>query len=90
MKELIAKRRTERGVFLGRLYEVTDGSVSEFVEGYKLGEALGIGKDELRRHLEYFVEKGWIVVDDFRTGIVRLTAAGIDRVEDAVESESGG
>ena len=31
--------------------------------------------------MAYLEERQWIVVDDHKTGIVRLTADGVDRVE---------
>jgi hypothetical protein len=81
MSDAIRRRRELRREFLLRLYEQVDGSVSEFVDGYELGAALGVVEAEARRIFEYLEEKGWVLVDDHRVGIVRLTAAGIDEVE---------
>lgn len=83
MRERIERRRRERREFMVRLYQRTEASVSEFVPAYDLAADLGIERDELRRHLDYLAEKGWIMIDDHRGGIVRITARGIDRVERA-------
>lgn len=87
MKEQIERRQRERRELLARLYVVTDGSVSEFVDIFAAGDALGIDRVELRRHLEYMAEKGWVVVDDFRAGIARITAMGVDRAEALLQEE---
>lgn len=77
------RRREQRRQLLVRLYEATDGSVSEFVGAWELAAELGVGGDEARRIVEYLAEKGWVLVDDHRAGIVRLTASGVDEVEAA-------
>lgn len=79
----IAARRAMRAEFLRRLYERVDGSVSEFVNGYELTDAIGIDRTEAGRLFAYFEEKGLIRVDDHREGTLRLTADGVDRVEEA-------
>ena len=70
-----------RRQLLRRLYAAVDGSVSDFVNAFELGVSLELDEVETRRIFEYLEEKGWVMVDDHRTGIVRLTAAGIDEVE---------
>lgn len=81
MSESIQKRREHRREFLKQLYVRVDGSVSEFVNAYELGADLGVEKDEVRKIFEYLEEKGFVMVDDHRAGIVRMTAAGVDEVE---------
>jgi hypothetical protein len=83
MSEIIRRRREQRRQFLHGLYEHADGSVSEFLSAYELGAALGISEPETRKIFEYLEEKGWVLVDDHRTGTLRLTAAGVDEVEGA-------
>lgn len=83
MSEMMRRRREQRRQLLVRLYEVTDGSVSEFVGAWDLAAELGIAGDEARRIVEYLEEKGWVLVDDHRTGTIRLTASGVDEVEAA-------
>jgi hypothetical protein len=81
MSEKLRKRREHRRELLRRIYEAADGSVSEFVDAHEIGRALGLEDAESRRIFEYLEEKGWLLVDDHRAGIVRLTAAGVDAVE---------
>ena len=75
------QRREQRRQFIIALYEKVDASVSTFVSAFEIGGALGIDDDECKRMFEYFEEKGYLLVDDHRTGIVRITAGGIDHVE---------
>ncbi|HEX6135262.1 MAG TPA: hypothetical protein VFZ24_14935 [Longimicrobiales bacterium] len=75
------QRRELRREFLKRLYLAVDGSISEFVSAHELGAELGIDAAESRRIFEYLEEKGLVLVDDHRAGIIRLTAAGVDEVE---------
>ena len=76
----LAARRERRGVLLRALYDQVDSSVSAFVDGFELGETLGLDRAETTRILEYLAEKGLIKVDDYTTGQIRLTAAGVDYV----------
>jgi DNA-binding MarR family transcriptional regulator len=64
-----------------------DASVSEFVNGYDLAEHLGIDRAETAKLFSYFEEKGFIKVDDHREGTLRITAAGIDHVEENEEPQ---
>jgi predicted ArsR family transcriptional regulator len=84
MSESIRRRREHRALFLRRLYDAVDGSVSEFVSASAIGDTLGIDATETRRIFEYLEEKGYVMVDDHRNGIIRITAAGIDQVEESV------
>jgi Mn-dependent DtxR family transcriptional regulator len=81
MNEAIQRRREHRREFLRRLYELVDGSVSEFVAASAIAEHLGIDDVETRRIFEYLEEKQLVMVDDHKTGIIRITAAGVDEVE---------
>jgi predicted transcriptional regulator len=40
-----------------------------------------ITPEETRKILAYLEEKGYVLVDDHRAGVVRITAEGIDAVE---------
>lgn len=75
------RRRDLRREFLRRLYELVDGSVSEFVNASAIGAPLGVDEAETRRIFEYLEEKAFVKVDDHRGGIIRITAAGVDEVE---------
>jgi len=81
MNEPMRRRREHRREFLRLLYDVVDGSVSEFVPAATIGEKLGLDDAETRRIFEYLEEKQLVMVDDHRSGIIRITAAGIDEVE---------
>src|SRR5688500_11123521 len=81
MNEPMRRRREHRREFLRLLYELVDGSVSEFVPAATIGEKLGVDETETRRIFEYLEEKRFVMVDDHRSGIIRITAAGIDEVE---------
>ena len=80
-KDRIKTRRERRREFLRTLYEEIDGSVNEFVDGLEIGMRLGADEAEARRIIAYFEEKGLLKVDDHKTGIIRLTADGVDAVE---------
>jgi hypothetical protein len=75
------QRRRLRRSFLERLYDDVDGSVTEFVSGLDIGAGLEMDEVETQRIIGYLEEKGWIMVDDYRAGIIRITAAGVDEVE---------
>jgi hypothetical protein len=80
-KQRMQVRRQRREEFLQILYDEVDGSVNEFVDGHAIAARVGADPDEARRIVAYFEEKGWVMVDDHKNGIIRLTAAGIDVVE---------
>ena len=74
-------RRQRRADFLRALYQEVNGSVSEFVDGLELGARIGVDSEETRRMIAYFEEKGAVMVDDHKSGVIRITAAGVDLVE---------
>ena len=77
----VRKRRQMRTAFIIRLYEIVDASVSEFVSAFEIAAAIDMDEAEARRVVEYYEEKGYVKVDDHRSGVVRITADGIDHVE---------
>ena len=76
-----SERRPRRQAFLAALHARTDGHVAEFVSVHDVAAELGIEPGELERIVAYLEDRQWIAVDDYRAGIVRLTADGVDRVE---------
>jgi predicted transcriptional regulator len=74
-------RRQRRTEFLRVLYEDVNASVNEFVDGIAIGSKVGADAEETRRIIAYFEEKGALMVDDHKTGVIRITATGIDLVE---------
>lgn len=78
------ERRQRREAFLRKLYEDVDGSVTDFVDGFAIAADLGAEPAEAKRIITYFEEKQLLKVDDHKAGIVRLTATGVDVVEEDV------
>ncbi len=76
-----SERRRRRHAFLEALYARTDGHVAEFASAPELAAELGLEAGELERIIAYLEERQWVVVDDHRTGTIRITADGVDRVE---------
>jgi hypothetical protein len=81
MTDAMQQRRERRRELLTRLYLRVEGSVTEFINAWDLGIELGMDEAESRKIIEYLEEKGLVLVDDHRAGIVRMTAAGVDEVE---------
>ena len=79
--EGMRQRRLARSVLLRSIYDTAEGSVTEFVSAYELAAAQGVDPAEAPRILSYLEEKGYLLVDDHRAGIVRITAGGVDAVE---------
>ena len=77
----VRARRQRRTEFLRALYGDVNANVNEFVDGIALGAKVGANDEETRRIIAYFEEKGALMVDDHKTGVIRITAAGIDLVE---------
>jgi hypothetical protein len=82
-QDRIRARRERREAFLRALYAEVDGSVSDFVDGFQIAAGVGADGDEARRIMAYFEEKGFLLVDDHKTGVIRITATGVDVVETA-------
>lgn len=75
-------RKQRRLDFLRALYETVDGDVNEFVHGFEIASAVGADDTEAKRIMAYFEEKSFIVIDDHKAGVIRITADGIDSVEE--------
>ncbi len=83
MDDRLRERQERRVAFLRTLYDDVDSSVTTFVSGFEVGERIGADRAESLKIIEYYAEKELIKVDDYATGMVRLTAAGVDAVESA-------
>lgn len=81
-RQHIAARKERREAFLKTLYEEVDANVYEFVDGMEIAARVGAEPAEAKRIIAYFEEKALIVVDDHKNGIIRITAQGIDAVEE--------
>lgn len=82
-REELTRRRALRAGYLEALYWKVDGSVSAFEDGFALGRELDLSRDETLGIMEYLEEKGLVRVDDHKEGTLRLTALGVDRVEES-------
>jgi hypothetical protein len=81
MDDRLRERQERRVAFLRELYDTVDSSVTTFTGGFDVGERVGADRTEALRIIEYWAEKEMIKVDDYSSGMVRLTAAGVDAVE---------
>lgn len=81
MNDPLRERQQRRTAFLRALYDLVDSSVTTFVSGFEVAGSVGADRAEARRIIEYFAEKQLIKVDDYASGMVRLTASGVDAVE---------
>ena len=81
MNEEMRARRRARSVLLHSIYQEASGSVTEFVSAYDLAAAQEVDPAEAVRIVAYLEEKGYLLVDDHRAGLVRITAEGVDAVE---------
>jgi len=83
MNQDLQERRNRRVAFLRALYDAVDSSVTAFVSGFEVGNQVGADRAETVKIIEYHAEKELIKVDDYTTGMIRLTTAGVDAVESA-------
>jgi hypothetical protein len=81
MSDEMRARRERRSTLLRSIYDAADGSVTEFIQAYDLADAQHTAPEEARKIVSYLEEKGYLLVDDHRAGIVRISAEGIDAVE---------
>lgn len=81
MNEEMRARRRARSVLLHSIYQEANSSVTEFVSAYDLAAAQHVDPAEAVRIVAYLEEKGFLLVDDHRAGLVRITAEGVDAVE---------
>lgn len=86
MNEEISARRARRADFLARVYTRAGSDVRVFVDGFEIAEAMGMGHEEAMRIIAYFVDQGRLCVDEHRSGLVRLTAAGVDHAEHGISA----
>jgi hypothetical protein len=81
MSDEMRARRERRSALLRGVYDAADASVTEFVSVHELATTQHVAPEEARKIVAYLEEKGYLLVDDHRAGIVRITAEGIDAVE---------
>jgi hypothetical protein len=83
MSDRLRERQERRIAFLRELYDMVDSSVTTFTSGFEVGERVAADRAETLKIIEYWAEKEMVKVDDYSSGMVRLTAAGVDAVETA-------
>jgi CTP-dependent riboflavin kinase len=82
----VRRRRENRRRFLEVLYRCSEEGATEYVDGYEVGDGLGIARQDSERIVRYLEDHGQVMKTG-RTGlVVRITARGID----AVEAGAGG
>ncbi|HEX6042166.1 hypothetical protein, partial [Longimicrobium sp.] len=81
-------RRENRRRFLDYLYRCSEEEATEYRDGYEVADELGISRHDAERIVRYLEDHGFVMKTG-RTGLVlRITAAGIDHVESAVDDDS--
>ena len=90
MDDAIRERRRLRAALLVRLYHEVDGSVTQFVHAFELAGELGLTRAEAEKAIAYLEERGHVKVDDHRSGVLRLTAGGVDEAEGRILEGEGG
>ena len=81
MSEEIRRRRENRKRFLELLYDASEAGDSEYLDGYELGEQLGLGRQDAERIVRYHEDHGYVTLTGRHGLTVRITARGIDHVE---------
>ena len=83
MSEEIRRRRANRRRFLEMLYASSeeDGE-SEFRDGYEMAAELGLSRQEAERIVRYLEDHGWVRRSGSHGLTVRITAQGIDHLEE--------
>lgn len=83
MSDAVRARRENRRRFLEYLYRCSEEESTEYRDGYEVADELGISRQDAERIVRYLEDHGYVIKTG-RTGLVlRITAAGIDHVEDA-------
>lgn len=87
MSDAVRARRENRRRFLDYLYRCSEEEATEYRDGYEVADELGISRQDAERIVRYLEDHGFVVKTG-RTGLVlRITAAGIDHVESALDHE---
>ena len=87
MSDAVRARRENRRRFLDYLYRCSEEEDTEYRDGYEVADELGISRQDAERIVRYLEDHGYVVKTG-RTGLVlRITAAGIDHVESALDDE---
>lgn len=79
------KKKNDRFQFLLKAYEVSEGDEKKFLDGIKLGEEIGLTREEVTVVITYLQGEG-LVKRLSAQGLIHVTHAGVIEVEQAIES----
>lgn len=80
----VERRRANRRRFLEHLYRCSEEELTEYQDGYDVAAQLGLDRADAERIVRYLEDHGQVVKSG--TGmVVRITAKGIDAVEEGAE-----
>ena len=85
MNDDLRARRECRRRFLERLYEASEQGDSEYLDGYELAGELGLSRQDAERFVRYHEDHGFVMTTGRHGLTVRITARGIDHVEQSAE-----
>ena len=85
----VRRRREQRARFLAVLYERSEAGESEYQDGYELAGELGMSRQDAERVVRYHEDHGFIRKSGSHGLTVRITAQGIDHVEEEEEEDGG-
>ncbi len=81
MSGAVAERRARRRRFLEHLYRCSEEEETEYQDGYEAADLLGLTRVDAERIVRYLEDHGFVAKSG--TGmVVRITARGIDHVEE--------
>jgi CTP-dependent riboflavin kinase len=81
----VRRRRALRRRFLESLYEQSERGGSEYQDGYELAAELGLTRQDAERVVRYHEDHGFVRTSGSHGLTVRITAQGIDHVEEGGE-----
>ena len=87
MSDEVARRRELRRRFLEVLYAHSEQGASEYQDGYELAAGLGLSRQDAERIVRYHEDHGFVRASGSYGLTVRITAQGIDHVEEESETE---
>ena len=83
--EEVRRRREARRRFLEILYDHSERGESEYQDGYDLAAELGVSRQDAERIVRYHEDHGYVRKSGSHGLTVRITAQGIDHVEEGGE-----
>jgi CTP-dependent riboflavin kinase len=81
VRDEIRARRVARRRFLEVLYRSSEEEATEYVDGYDVGDEIGVARQDAERIVRYLEDHGFVMKTGRSGLVVRITARGIDHVE---------